>query len=506
MANISIFISSVQREFAQERKLLAEYISTDALLGRFFSPFIFEDMPAHTDTVQKVYLKGVENCTIYLGLFGQDYGYEDEEGVSPTEREFDYATKLYKDRLIFIKGVKERHPKEVALIHKAEQCVVRRSFDSYEELKAVVYAALVRYLEDHEYLRLLPFDATLHRQATLADIDDERIREFVPIAQRKHGFPIPVEAGTQRILTHLNLTSDGRVTNAALLLFGKDPQKFFPTSEVKCVQFYTNVVSKPLAAYQIYRGTVFDMVESAVAFVMSRIDAKVGARDTQTSVDVDFELPMKAVRECIINAIVHRDYTSNGSVQVMLFSDRLEVWNPGQLPLGLTVADLYMPHASLPPNPLIAHSVYLTGNIETVGTGTSDMIEECEKMGLPQPQFIQEANFRSILWRKTVQTSPETVHTSPETVHTSPETVHSSSENAPTSPQKCTKLNKKQKLVLDFCKGQAHSSQEILDYIAVKKSTRTVNLYMTELVLAGLLVPTTEKANDPKRKYITKEA
>ena len=103
MRPIRIFISSVQQEFAQERKALAEYIRTDALLGRFFEVFIFEEMPAKSQSTVQVYLGEVEQADIYLALMGANYGYEDAEGVSPTEREFDLATKFHKDLLIFIK-------------------------------------------------------------------------------------------------------------------------------------------------------------------------------------------------------------------------------------------------------------------------------------------------------------------------------------------------------------------------------------------------------------------
>lgn len=103
MIPIRIFISSVQQEFANERKALAEYIRTDALLGRFFNVFIFEEMPATSQSAVQVYLGEVEQSDIYLALMGSRYGYEDSEGISPTEREFDLATNLHKDRLIFIK-------------------------------------------------------------------------------------------------------------------------------------------------------------------------------------------------------------------------------------------------------------------------------------------------------------------------------------------------------------------------------------------------------------------
>ncbi len=83
------------------------------------------------------------------------------------------------------------------------------------------------------------------------------------------------------------------------------------------------------------RIRVFEVVDKAVDFVLSRINARVGERTQSAQVDVDYELPIQAVTEAIVNAVVHRDYASTGSVQVMLFKDRLEVWNPGHHPRAL---------------------------------------------------------------------------------------------------------------------------------------------------------------------------
>ncbi len=95
----------------------------------------------------------------------------------------------------------------------------------------------------------------------------------------------------------------------------------------------------------------------------------------------------------------NRDYTSNASVQVMLFRNRLEIWNPGQLPYGLTVQKLHGLHKSLPTTPLIADPMYWKGYIEKVGTGTEDIIEKCQDYGLKTPEFHQEEDFRVVIWR-----------------------------------------------------------------------------------------------------------
>ncbi len=391
----------MQSEFATERQLLFEYLTRDALLGRFFEPFIFENHPAADHRVDTIYLEEVANSDIYLGIFGTGYGYEDKEGISPTEREYDHATHLRKTRLVFLShhSKTERHPKEIALIQKAESAVIRRQFSSPDDLKLVVYAALVRYLEEKEFLRTGPFDASVCKGAVIEDIDNEQVADFVRLARAKRGFPLTPEAPPEKILTHLNLLRGNDLTNAAILLFGRKPQKSFISSEVKCAQFHGNEVRKPIRSYQVYKGDLFQLVNQAVDFVLSRIDLAVGTRNESVDVPIEYEIPMAAVTEAIVNAIAHRDYTSTGSVEVMLFRNRLEVRNPGQLPHTLTLERLKQPHSSQPFNPLIAEPLYLAGFIERLGTGIPDMIDLCRNAGLKEPEFSQEDTFKTILWR-----------------------------------------------------------------------------------------------------------
>jgi predicted HTH transcriptional regulator len=314
---------------------------------------------------------------------------------------------LYKERFIFLKNVSnERHEKEQKFVQKIEKSLVRKSFDSREQLKTAVYATLVRYLENNEFIRTTPFDATLNQDATFEDLDEEKIREFAQIAHRKRSFPFDKDSDTRTILSHLNLIKDARITNAAILLFGKRPQRFFITSEVKCAHFHGLRVSKPIPSYQVYKGDVFEMIAASVDFVLSKINLYVGERDKSATVDVRYEIPIQAVTEAIVNAVCHRDYTSNGSVQVMLFADRLEVANPGHLPYGLTIEQLYVTHNSIPNNPLLAEPMYLCGTIERMGTGTEDMAERCIAQGLKKPDYNQSGDFRVVLFRQTPQETP----------------------------------------------------------------------------------------------------
>jgi predicted HTH transcriptional regulator len=166
------------------------------------------------------------------------------------------------------------------------------------------------------------------------------------------------------------------------------------------VQCHGTEYQRPFVSYQIYGGDVFDQADQARDFVLSRINRSVGTRSESITAPATYELPRDAVAEAIVNAIVHRDYNSNASVEVRLFSDRLEVWNPGVLPGTLTTESLREDHASVPNNPLIADPMYLARYIEKAGTGTQLMISLCRDAGLPEPDFEERSGSIVVtLWR-----------------------------------------------------------------------------------------------------------
>ncbi|MCD4788846.1 MAG: DUF4062 domain-containing protein, partial [Bacteroidales bacterium] len=481
MQRIKVFISSVQTEFTDERQMLYSYLTTDALLGLFFEPFIFENLPATEQSATDIYLNKVSKCNIYIGLFGKEYGYDNIRGISPTEHEFNKATELNKTRLIFISNHNnvERHPKEVALIRRAEQEIVRKKFANLLELKTSVYSSLINYLKEKEFIRTGPFDASICKSANLDDIDKDKVFRFASIARLKRGFPLPPESPTKDILTHLNLLDNNKLTNAALLLFSKAPQKFFISSEVKCAQFYGTIIEKPIPSYQVFKGDVFQLVDQAVGFVLSRINAETGTRNTSIDVPVNYEIPMAVVTEAIVNAVVHRDYTSTGSVQVMLFKDRLEVWNPGQLPPNLSLTQLRTAHGSYPANPLLAEPMYLTGYIERMGTGTGDIIRLCKENGLKEPDFAQDDVFKTIIWRKLEITGQVTGQATGQ-VKFLKETI---------------------KRVVMVCHGELKRS-EIQEILQLKHREYFVENYLLPAVNQGYIeLKYPDNINHPKQKY-----
>jgi len=299
---MKVFISSVQTEFAREREMLGDYLSGDPLLRRFFETFIFErDVPAADRRPDEVYLEKVAQCDLYIGLFGREYGSENADCFSPTHLEYNEATNRGKTRLIFVKGADDegKHPKMQRLIREAGSQLVRRRFNKPAELQAAVYASLVDYLEVTGNLNRAPWDARAARRATLDDLDMEAITSFVRHARKARGFPLPVTAEIKEVLTHLDLLDNGVPTNAATLLFGKYPQRFAITSQVKCAHFHGTEVAKPIPSHQEYKGTAFALVDQAIDFVMSKINLSVGTRAHGPQAPVKYEIPRDVVAEAI---------------------------------------------------------------------------------------------------------------------------------------------------------------------------------------------------------------
>ncbi len=251
---------------------------------------------------------------------------------------------------------------------------VRMSKDEYERL----------ILEKHR--EKLYFDSQICKGATLKDIDDEKVKWFLKKAKIRRNLNIELKISVKEILQKLDLLKEDKLTNAAILLFGKEPQRFFLQAELRCARFKGNEPVKPFIDMKIFGDNIIEQVDSALNFILEHISMKVylaGKKEREEK----YEYPPDALREAIINAICHRDYRTVGHIQIRIFDDRIEMWNPGLLPEPLTLKDLKKKHKSIPRNPLIANSFFLIKFIEQWGTGTNDMINLCSEWELPEPLF-----------------------------------------------------------------------------------------------------------------------
>lgn len=389
-----IFISSVQKEFARERKNLKKFIEGNPILRRFFEVFVYEaNVPARDRTTKQVYIEELKKSDIYLAIIGRDYGFTDAAGISPTEREFDIATQLRIPRLVFVEGGSGfvRDDKENAFLKKISQSLSWMRFDDGEGLLSGVYASLDEIIVADGRLLDLPFDAAHCMDASMSDVSRSKVRAFLVAARERRGLSLPLSMRAEKVLEHFHLcdVKSGLLTNSAVLLFGKDPQKFFPTSHIKCVQWPTDERNKPIRDHKIATGTLFDMADAAVQFVLDKLEKRIGSRaeSNDATAPMTYDIPREVVTEAIVNAVAHRDYANNGSVQVELFPRRLLVMSPGRPHPSVDIAKLAVTHPSFPVNPLIAEPLYQTGHIERMGTGLEDLFIACKNAGLPRPKL-----------------------------------------------------------------------------------------------------------------------
>jgi predicted HTH transcriptional regulator len=234
----------------------------------------------------------------------------------------------------------------------------------------------------------------------MGDISAAAVERFVRRARAERKFPLEPAASPRDVLTHLALFDGHHPSRAAVLLFGRRPEKFLPSAEIKCLHYHGTRQEKPIPSYQAFKGNLFDQIDAAVDFVMGRLRRSVAPRSGGARADVGYELPREVIAEAIVNAAAHRDYRSNAAVQVYVFADRIEVRNPGELPPSLTPDSLRVTHSSVPRNVRLAEVLWFAHYVEKVGTGTLDVIAGCQRADLPEPDFGQSGDeFIVTLWR-----------------------------------------------------------------------------------------------------------
>ena len=235
------------------------------------------------------------------------------------------------------------------------------------------------------------WDALPCQGFSLADVDRRALDDFLRRADQD------TTASTESILTNLKMLTPEGLCNGAALLFAPNPQRFIVQAQVKCGRFL-GTTSVQFLDERTLEGNMLSQLDEAMAFVTrnTRQAIVITGRPEREIVP---EYPSEAVREAIINAICHRDYAATGTVQVRVYDDRLEVWNPGTLPPDITIEDLYKEHSSHPRNPRLAAALHRARLIEHWGTGTLRIVQACEDRRMPRPEFITQG--RSFIVRFT---------------------------------------------------------------------------------------------------------
>lgn len=230
------------------------------------------------------------------------------------------------------------------------------------------------------------WDDVLEQRATFDDIDEQSIAVYLKAAKKAGRLPENEELPIPELLEKLRLTEKGQLKRAAIILFAKEPGKFYPNTFVKIGRFGKD--DTDLKFQETVEGNLVSLVPEILdqlnhKFLVKQIDFE-GMHRIEKE-----EYPVAAIREMILNALVHRNYMG-APVQLRVYDDKISIWNEGFLPEGLTLEALKRPHASRPRNPVIADVSFKGGYIDAWGRGTIKIIDSCKAAELPEPEMIEQ--------------------------------------------------------------------------------------------------------------------
>lgn len=232
----------------------------------------------------------------------------------------------------------------------------------------------------------------------LDEIDEKAVKRFMRRAVKK-GRQVEDDADDiSETLLKLNLLVDGKLTNAAIVLFGKNPQKYFTNVIVRVLRFKDEVSISDRRV----NGNLFYQAEEAEEAIKNSLNVKFEIKGKLTRDEI-WDYPLEAIREALINSIVHRDYFKHGiQTQIKIFDDKIWFFNPGELFGGMTIEKLREPHPSSTRNPLIAEMFFKAGLVEVHGSGIRQMIKSLKDSGLSEPDFKEEFGGFSVYMMKNV--------------------------------------------------------------------------------------------------------
>lgn len=223
------------------------------------------------------------------------------------------------------------------------------------------------------------------------DLDNDEINSTVNAVAKRARFTFQDTNNTIRILEDLGLCHYGRLTNGGDVLFGANPAIRYPQIRVRAACFTKNKDDETYRDMKSFEGALVPILEEAFYFIQ-RNTPTLSFFDKESLNRRDEPLyPVAAIREGLVNAFVHRDYSSfSGGIHINIYPDHLEIWNAGRFPEGITPETLLSGHISVLRNPDIAHVLYLRGLMEMLGRGSVMIKKVCIEHGLPQPKWSED--------------------------------------------------------------------------------------------------------------------
>lgn len=236
------------------------------------------------------------------------------------------------------------------------------------------------------------WDDVIEARATLDDIDDKTVKIFLAASQNTGRLPENNGLDLLELLEKLRLVENGQLKRAALILFGKDPGRFYPNIHVKIGRFGKD--DTDIIFQETEEGNLIMLLQAVLNQLNHKFLIRSIGFEGMHRIEKG-EYPLAAIREMLLNALVHRNYMG-ASIQIRVYNDKISIWNEGSLPAGLTLAALKSSHSSRPRNPIIADVSFKGGYIDAWGRGTIKILETCKEAELPEPAMQEQGGGFSI--------------------------------------------------------------------------------------------------------------
>lgn len=268
-----------------------------------------------------------------------------------------------------------------------------RSGSTKQELKG---AALDKFLLQKKGKR---WDGVPIPNNSVKDLKQETFEFFRKRAIKSQRIEEDILTDTnEHLIENLQLKENDFLKRAAILLFHAEPERFVTGAYIKIGYFETD---DDLKFQDEVHGNLFEQIEKAMDLLFSKyIKAEISYEGINRI--EKYEYPKDAVREALLNAIAHKDYSGGVPIQISVYKDKIIFWNEGQLPENWTIENLLIKHPSKPYNPDIANTLFRSGYIESWGRGTLKMIKECELAGLPKPVYFYDMSGFFVEFRKDI--------------------------------------------------------------------------------------------------------
>jgi len=323
-------------------------------------------------------------------------------GVKNSKKLLENLPNKFRDVLGIIPKIKleKKKSKEIILI-KVEHSYAPISYQGRFYIRS---GSTVQELKGKELTKFLisksskDWEEYIEEKSPIDDINFETVGKFKEIAVKRLPF-IKGENDNIKILEKLHLIENGKIKRAGILLFGKNPKKFFTSAYIKVGKFLTDT---DIISSDDVEGNLFEQVEKTIELLRTKyLISEIRFEGIYRKEELEY--PEEALREAIINAVIHRDYIG-AHIQMKIYPDKIILWNDGGLPRGIRVEDLKKNHHSKPRNELLADIFFKAGLIESWGRGTLKITEECKNAGLLEPEFKEEFGGFSVYFYKDIYT------------------------------------------------------------------------------------------------------